>query len=400
MRSRLPLVSAIVTSLRRRLLRFTGTALMSVLPADETTVVYGYPEAEEQSLGTALLLAERSDARVVLIATDTDVAASALSTASTILGLPTRGISIVAKRSLRGYLAFIRARHVFYTHGLWESPTPRRGRRHVNLWHGVGPKRTFNGTRRDRIGAQVLCGQVPSWTRQAAADLGMPPRTEISSFSGRRPFVRGARPRAAVFAKLGLDPRLPLVLWVPTYRASVKSTPAPASPSEGALLGDDFLAVLQASEINFVVKPHPSDRAQFTTLNADVLTTGAIWAAGVSLYELIAHVDLMISDYSSIWVDYLWTRKSLAFHLPDESAYVGGRGLKSPDFRDCAPDLVLREVGALEEALDAISSGGVWRESSLASLRTRLQVTDEGPDVATLMVTTRHGRRLRPRDAE
>lgn len=393
MRPHAPALKAALVSARRRLLRFVGTALMGAIPADESAVVYGYPDAEEQSLGTALLLADGSDAGVVLIATDTDRAATALSTASQILGLSTRGISIVAKRSLRGYLAFIRARHVFYTHGLWESPAPRRGRRHVNLWHGVGPKRTYNGTRRDRIGAQVLCGQVPSWTRQAAADLGMSPRTEISSFSGRKPFMAGARPRAAVFARLGLDPRLPLVLWVPTYRSSVKSTPDHGSGSEGVLLGDDLLGVLQASEINFVVKPHPSDREQFTTLNADVLTTDAIWAAGVSLYELIAHVDLMISDYSSIWVDYLWTRKSLAFHLPDEAAYVGGRGLKTPDFRDCAPDLVLRDVGALEEAVAAVSSGRVWREGSLDSLREELRISDDVPDVASLMTTTRNVRR-------
>lgn len=54
----------------------------------------------------------------------------------------------------------------------------------------------------------------------------------------------------------------------------------------------------------------------------------------VTLYELLGSVDLLITDFSSISIDFILTQKPIAYLLSDFTRYQNTRGLCLPDNYD------------------------------------------------------------------
>ena len=46
----------------------------------------------------------------------------------------------------------------------------------------------------------------------------------------------------------------------------------------------------------------------------------------MQLYELVAHADALVTDYSSIYFDYLLLNRPIGFTCDDMEAYGGNRG--------------------------------------------------------------------------
>ncbi|PCC48680.1 glycosyltransferase [Brevibacterium aurantiacum] len=72
--------------------------------------------------------------------------------------------------------------------------------------------------------------------------------------------------------------------------------------------------------------------------------------------EALAITDLLVSDYSSIFVDYLATGRPIAFHIPDVDSYAESRGLYMgvPEL----PGPVSSTVDELLDHLESIIGGG------------------------------------------
>lgn len=73
----------------------------------------------------------------------------------------------------------------------------------------------------------------------------------------------------------------------------------------------------------------------------------------VDTNELLSVVDVLISDYSSIFFDYLVTGKPMIFYVPDLEQYETGRGLYVPT--DTLPGLVSSEQEEVCQALSLIT---------------------------------------------
>lgn len=68
--------------------------------------------------------------------------------------------------------------------------------------------------------------------------------------------------------------------------------------------------------------------------------------------ELLSVVDILISDYSSIFFDFLITKRPIIFYVPDLKEYESGRGLYVPT--DTLPGLVSSSLDEVASSLDAI----------------------------------------------
>ena len=84
--------------------------------------------------------------------------------------------------------------------------------------------------------------------------------------------------------------------------------------------------------ITFVIKLHPKQKKYsipFDTLSNIVnIEHGDFDKAGIQMYQFIALTDALISDYSSIGVDYLIVDKPLAYTLDDYNLYKDGKFLE------------------------------------------------------------------------
>ncbi|SNX98730.1 CDP-glycerol glycerophosphotransferase, TagB/SpsB family [Geodermatophilus sabuli] len=369
----------------RWLSREVHRVLGSRLTPREAACVYGWPDHEENSLFAAVELAERTPLRVTLLAGDPLAAARYLAVADP-RGAP---VEIVGKNSARGIWRASRASVLLFTHGLYGSPDLTRRKLVVNLWHGFGPKANDNVVFSASIPFNLMTCDTPLWAHAAAISLGVPHARLVQTGNPRQVALRTPPPPAALER---LDLTSSFVLWMPTYRSSNgRSGPvwqdAPAL-SDQAGNGRDAVSTLAelaaAAGVRLVVKPHPLDADRYEASGLRVITTDDVFAAGMTLYQFIGASSAMISDYSSVWVEYLGLDRPLLLFCPDIADYVDGRGLSEPYMTDIAADLIVEQMDDIPPFLEAVRSGADWRPGGRAAVREALQLAPDDEELPCL----------------
>jgi CDP-glycerol glycerophosphotransferase len=311
--------------------------LLRVLPPRRHAVVHGWPDNEGNAIEVLRGLRRRYRGRIYWLLADIDYRGPAFAAAD--LEDSTRIVRL-RKNSLRAMWSSLTAEVTFFTHGLYTAVNAPGNRLVVNLWHGDGPKsaRHLN---------LVRCTVVVSATRLWGAD-----KARIFGIPEDSLAVVG-NPRSDQFAEpigdgacraLGLDPTRRRLLWLPTFRQA--SGPRARSWSDGdKLSGSDDVALIvralaQEAErlsLEFVIKPHPLDTDTYSYPGLRVLRGHDLDAAGVSLYQLIGNSDALISDISSVWVDYLALNRPIGFYIPDLDDLKIQRGLNVDNLEEILP---------------------------------------------------------------
>ena len=94
----------------------------------------------------------------------------------------------------------------------------------------------------------------------------------------------------------------------------------------------------RAAGAQVVVKPHPLDAESYDAPGVRVVSTPDLDRAGAALYRLLGRADALVTDYSSVWTDYLVLDRPLGFVLHDREDYErGSRGLNVTDLDDLLP---------------------------------------------------------------
>lgn len=116
-----------------------------------------------------------------------------------------------------------------------------------------------------------------------------------------------------------------LILYAPTYRGSSSEKTSDFKPS--IMFEKKLAKVLEEHHAIFAVRPHKfSGSIQFeflaTTQNYLELPEEKISNSNV----LLAQTSILITDYSSIWVDFLLTDNAIIGYVPDLDKYLSHRG--------------------------------------------------------------------------
>lgn len=160
-----------------------------------------------------------------------------------------------------------------------------------------------------------------------------------------------------------------VVFWMPTFRKSVASTLSEdyihnetGLPIFNTL--DDlrsFSTFLKAKDILLVFKLHhlqaelPVFQEKFD--NIIVVRDEELHYLGLQLYQFVRFADALISDYSSIAIDYLVMDRPIVFTLDDYEQYAKSRGLFPEDAIDYMPGYHVYDEAGLEDALSEIADG-------------------------------------------
>lgn len=257
---------------------------------------------------------------------------------------PLGSTTVLRRHSMRGYWARLRSRRVFHTHGVF--PMDRAfGRDVVSLWHGmpikaIGALNAVSPNPHPTFGTLHLASSIMFRTVIAAAFrapledvlLTSLPRTDVLV----RPHPLGPT-CAEVQRALGVDG--PLVLWLPTHRARAAGSGSHSDgPSGVASFVDDVEPHLwawideaaAAVGATVVVKLHPDDplngvdgvpEAIRRCPQIRLLRSPQWLATGFELYDVLAHADGLVSDISSVVVDFVATDRPVALVGFDEATY-------------------------------------------------------------------------------
>ncbi|HEU5038902.1 MAG TPA: CDP-glycerol glycerophosphotransferase family protein [Nocardioides sp.] len=370
-------------------LRVLLRALSRVVPQDRSVVVTAYPETEGNGVETARALVRRYAGRVVWLRDRGPVPAE-------VRELAGQGLVLVPKVSLRGLWAYLRAEAVLFTHGLYGSPRPVVRKPVVNLWHGDGPKDITPGR---GVGAHIastwFVGSTALFSPWQAAAFGVPADRVLVTGNPRTDQLWHPVP-ADRLAALGITG--PFVVWMPTFRrpravgaVRVHDTAPAALPDCSA--GDrdglaELLAGLQERGLQLVVKPHPMDADRRRWPGAVTVDEDDLVDAGVPLYGLLGASSGLVTDYSSVWVDYLLLDRPMAFLVTDRVSY--DRPLYPADVLDWVPgevvDLDHRPFAGFFSDLDADGGRGATKRRAVAERIGLNQTATAADDLVTALV--------------
>lgn len=158
------------------------------------------------------------------------------------------------------------------------------------------------------------------------------------------------------------------IFWLPTFRQHNQSNDnnytlpgcgLPLLDSEGAL--EKLNQLLEEAGILLVLKPHPVQDMSAIRAGSyssfKLLYDQDLREADVQLYEALADTDALLTDYSSVYCDYLLTGKPIGLTFDDLAEYEGHRGLVMDDIKSVVKGRYLYSLADLAEFIREVALG-------------------------------------------
>ncbi len=126
-----------------------------------------------------------------------------------------------------------------------------------------------------------------------------------------------------------------LVMWLPTYRKHRNQTMEQEGSAGIPLIRNNealesLNEALERLNITLVLKPHPAEDLSAFKLSEDgrfkVITDEFLAKNKLRLYQVLSEADGLITDYSSVFYDFLLCDKPLAITTDDAEGYKNTRG--------------------------------------------------------------------------
>jgi CDP-glycerol glycerophosphotransferase len=328
------------------------------LPKHNHAVIWGWPPGEDSSRALVDSLQHTSVSRIVLLAPKGAGANAAFRE-------PGNKTRIVLKDGWRCWLWFLTARYVFFTHRCLMRKFPANVVS-VNVWHGMPFK---------KIGALLASDDVIRSRYVLATSEFWAPIMERTMRPGGKVLTTGLprndrlfSDRATVRRKLGLQERQDvrrIVAWLPTYRKSVRGEIREDGLESGSVFG---LADADPRTINefcrahdtlLWVKPHPMSQFDQTEEHSHLLIVDPAWLLqrNLSLYELLGASDALVTDISSVAIDYLLLDRPIIHSFPDLDAYRDTRGFTVEPIEDYMAGPITATWAELEKELATLAAG-------------------------------------------
>ncbi len=221
----------------------------------------------------------------------------------------------VKKKSLKGIYHFLSSRIVFFTHIPYFFSQKNLGPIQVNLWHGM-PIKKIGVYRHKKL--LYYYGDFAISTSPLYSDI-------LSKAFGihKKSILPFGLPRNDILLKNNKKffnkQNLKLVLWLPTFRKTDSFTKIKDSTKENFLMEwplnflDKLNITAKKYKILIIIKTHPLDSLKISKKYSNVtfLNNINLVRMNLDLHELISVSDGLISDISSVIIDYILKKKPL-----------------------------------------------------------------------------------------
>ena len=274
-------------------------------------------------------------------------------------------IEVVRKYSLKAVWVYIRSRYVFETHGMFPAlHLKQHADKHICLWHGMPLK---------KIGASYgeACSINCNYT-VASSSLYQKIMAEAFAKPLDRVLVVG-QPRCDLmyedtdwFETVGIDRKKynKIGIWMPTFRKSIVG-----EIREDGEFNDHAVSFLEESDMRhldeslrennmlLLLKIHPMDALQnssFDCFSNIILIKPKDFHS--QLYPLLGACDFLLTDYSSVFIDYQILRRPMGFVMNDIDSYNNTRGFYFDNIEKVLPGPI---ISTMEQFSSFINNLGV-----------------------------------------
>lgn len=265
-----------------------------------------------------------------------------------------------------------RCRWYIYDHTNLLAPLKIRSKQQVvYLSHGWGYKASKGGEKKNKTTFDIITTTGPMAAEGLTTYWGESlKKSRITGYPRLDYFFKDNKEiQKKVNKKWNFNLYKKVIFWMPTFRQSFNSelsedyfnsqTGLPIFETEEQLI--KFSDYLKKNDILLVFKLHhlqaslPIYKKSFE--NILIVKDEMLKKMEIQLYQFIPFADILISDYSSISIDYLLLNRPIIFTLDDYEEYNKSRGLFPKDAIKYMPGYHVYSQAELEESISEIMSG-------------------------------------------
>ena len=300
--------------------------------------------------------------------------------------LSSNGIKSYDKHSFRGFYQFFRSKYIFTTNNTFlEFKSSRQVL--VNLWHGM-PLKTMGYAEDSKNPLLPHRSNDDNYALISTSNLMKNVLSSCFYIDARKVHVTGQPRNDKIFSKEKSMENLSLiinndrlkdkelkdyqkiVLFTPTWRNWEGKVDGKSNPDLMNLDDYDdkrFTEFIDENKILFLVKLHPFEEAEYSQILNDkddmvLITSNMLQDNLLDLYDILGAVDILITDYSSIYFDFLLLNKPILFIPTDLEEYEKSRGFLFDPYDFWAPGpKALKFTDFLDELKKCIGDEDYYR---------------------------------------
>lgn len=238
--------------------------------------------------------------------------------------------SIKAK-SLHGLWILLRSKVIVTTHNEYVSIAIKK-QKYISLWHGMPLKKIGFLAKKEHIYMKSI-----SASRISTSELT---RSLISaSFheKANNVYITGQPVCDALFLKTDLHQYFTIpsdvkktLFYLPTYRQDINELTIEGrkTTEDNIFKMDDYnheelLRTLEEEKLFLIIKLHPSEEKLIKNIkeNSYLKLIRSDYTPHIDTYNILSATDCLLTDYSSVYIDYLILNRDIAFVIPDYDEY-------------------------------------------------------------------------------
>ncbi len=270
---------------------------------------------------------------------------------------------------IKWYKIVASSRIIFTTH---ISEKPSKNHIHFQLWHGNGTKKmgvmehginhVFKASS-SWLNVDFIMSYSETYTTFLNACMVTDPKKYIITGAPRNDLLISSDGIEYLKNIFGEDVSKSKIIWfAPTFRdyfgqsQGNKSFENPFGFKSFCIKEfDDFL---ERFKLKIILKPHPQEEEliiqyfeDYQVKNMLILKSVDLNNSGIDFYEILNAGDMLITDYSSLFYDFLLLNKPILFTPVDVEKYEEDRGFLIESYLDYVPGSVILDQDELMYAV-------------------------------------------------
>lgn len=268
---------------------------------------------------------------------------------------------IYRKYSLKGIWSFLRSYYVFFTHNHYPGLRINNNQMIINLWHGMPIKDIGKFDKKAIIPkANFTIASCDYFQKYLSLAFDMPLNSILKL---PHPRLKSLFNTDSKLKSKFVSENESFGIWLPTYRKTIMSESREDGDSKLDIIGIENINYSSLDEelikrnVVIYVKPHPMNLKQVVPAalackNIKFIDDDWLAKQNITLYEVLALSDFLITDISSVYFDYKVLNRKIIIAFCDKSKYIQSRCQNGKNFEEIVNEKVIYNQQELLDQID------------------------------------------------